>query len=355
LVILTKSKILSFRQCPKKLWLEENYPDLSINSTQTNVSLQIGQLVGGIARKIYDPDNRGIKIEIKHGQVDAALADTQIALSSNCAIFEAGFSFNGANIFVDVLLPTQVSGAQFWNIVEVKSSAGIKPHFIDDLAIQTFVAKGGGLPIQSIFLAHISSDWVYGGDENYSGLFKKIDVTEMAISRASEVRDWIEQARQTLLMENQPIIATGAQCNSPVVCSFFNHCRTQETTQAEFPVEWLPRISSSAIEQLAMQGISDLRHVPDKNLNEKQRRVQKHTISNSIYFDTDGAQSDLASHDLPIYFLDFESIQFAIPIWAGWKPYKQAVFQFSIHSLDATGKLEHKEYLDLSGNDPSED
>jgi hypothetical protein len=30
------------------------------------------------------------------------------------------------------------------------------------------------------------------------------------------------------------------------------------------------------------------------------------------------------------------------------------VFQFSLHRLDASGQLEHTEFLDLSGNDPSE-
>ena len=350
---LDKSKILSFRQCSKKLWLEVNSPELNVNSTQTNASLQIGQSVGQMVRKIYDRENCGVKIEITHGEVKAALADTQRALSKNCAVFEAGFSSNGTNIFVDVLLPMQVNDSQFWKIVEVKSSSGMKQHFLDDVAIQTFVAKGSGLPVKSISLAHISSDWVYGGDGNYVGFLKEIDLTEAAISRAGEVSNWIDQACLTLSLENQPRVSTGTQCNSPVSCGFIGHCRGQESPQAEFPVEWLPRISSSNIERLAMQGIVDMRHVPDEILNDKQRLVKQHTISNSIFFDNKGAKSDLASYNLPIYFLDFESIQFAIPIWAGWKPYQQAVFQFSIHSLDFTGKLTHQEYLNLSGDDPT--
>ena len=175
---LDKSKILSFRQCSKKLWLEVNSPELNVNSTQTNASLQIGQSVGQMVRKIYDRENCGVKIEITHGEVKAALADTQRALSKNCAVFEAGFSSNGTNIFVDVLLPMQVNDSQFWKIVEVKSSSGMKQHFLDDVAIQTFVAKGSGLPVKSISLAHISSDWVYGGDGNYVGFLKEIDLLD---------------------------------------------------------------------------------------------------------------------------------------------------------------------------------
>lgn len=33
---------------------------------------------------------------------------------------------------------------------------------------------------------------------------------------------------------------------------------------------------------------------------------------------------------------------------------RQIVFQFSLHRLDASGRLAHTEFLDLSGNDPSE-
>ena len=52
--------------------------------------------------------------------------------------------------------------------------------------------------------------------------------------------------------------------------------------------------------------------------------------------------------------LDFESVQFGVPIWAGTKPYQQICFQFSLHRLDADDTLEHTEFLDLSGSDPSE-
>ena len=57
---------------------------------------------------------------------------------------------------------------------------------------------------------------------------------------------------------------------------------------------------------------------------------------------------------MPLYFLDFETIAFAVPIWAGTKPYRQIPFQFSLHTVNAEGQVAHSaEFLDLSGNDPS--
>jgi hypothetical protein len=85
-----------------------------------------------------------------------------------------------------------------------------------------------------------------------------------------------------------------------------------------------------------------------------QQRVKQHTLANTVYFDAAGAAADLAAHSLPAYFLDFETIQFAVPIWKGTRPYQMITFQFSLHTLKEDGQLEHTGFLDLSGNDPSE-
>jgi hypothetical protein len=88
-------------------------------------------------------------------------------------------------------------------------------------------------------------------------------------------------------------------------------------------------------------------------LNDKQQRVKAVTLSGKPYFDQHAAAAELSTHKLPAYFLDFETIQFAVPIWKGTRPYQQIPFQFSVHRLSRTGKLEQQAFLDLSGADPS--
>ena len=61
----------------------------------------------------------------------------------------------------------------------------------------------------------------------------------------------------------------------------------------------------------------------------------------------------MAAHKLPGYFLDFETIQFAVPIWPGTRPYQQIPFQFSVHRLGRTGRVAHQAFLDLTGDNPS--
>jgi hypothetical protein len=348
----SKSKLLAFRQCPKRLWLEIHRPDLREDSAATQASFQVGHQVGDIARSIYDPEGLGALIDVTTEGFNAAFARSKELLQTPHPIFEAGFSAGGALAFSDVMLPEQVDGKQVWHMVEVKSTTEVKDYHRDDCAIQAFIARTAGVPLQSIALAHIDNKWVYPGGGDYRGLLKENDLTNEAFSRADEVKSWIANAALTAASPAQPAIETGAQCGHPYACGFIDYCN-KDKPQSEFTIHWLPRIGKRAV-TLAEQGVIDLRDVPDDQLNVKQLRVKAHTLANTTYFDAEGSAALLAQHSLPAYFLDFESIQFAVPVWKGTRPYQQNVFQFSLHTLDATGELDQCAFLDLSGNDPSE-
>jgi hypothetical protein len=94
-----------------------------------------------------------------------------------------------------------------------------------------------------------------------------------------------------------------------------------------------------------------MRQVPDDLLNTKQQRVKHQTLAGHAWFDARGAAGALQEHKAPLYFLDFETIQFAVPRWAGTRPYEQLPFQFSLHRLMPDDSLEHESFLDLSGAD----
>jgi hypothetical protein len=54
----------------------------------------------------------------------------------------------------------------------------------------------------------------------------------------------------------------------------------------------------------------------------------------------------------PGHYLDFETAGFAVPRWPGTWPYQPIPFQWSCHVEHADGKLEHKWFLDTSGDSP---
>ena len=350
---LSKSKLLAFRQCKRRLWLEIHRPDLREDSSATQASFGVGHEVGDIASRLYDPEGRGVLIDPQAEGFERALAHTSELLTSNQPIFEAGFSANGARVLADVLLPVRSRGRQRWRMVEVKSSASVKDYHADDAAVQAFVARSAGVPLAAIAVAHIDSYWVYPGGDDYAGLLKEHDVTTQAFRRGKEVQSWITGAQEVVRRRTEPRITTGGHCRQPYACGFIDHCSSQEP-QAEYPVAWLPNVRTKALKTfLAESGASELRDVPDDLLNDVQSRVKAHTLAGQAYFDAAGAKADLAGSGWPAYFMDFETINLAVPIWRGIKPYQKVPFQFSVHRMSRKGRLSHTPFVDLSGRDPS--
>ena len=345
---------MAYRQCPKRLWLEVHKPELREDSDETQMRFEVGYQVGDIAKRIYDPEGKATVIDIEAEGFEAAFERSAKLLSeSRQPIFEAGFKANGALAFADVMLPVAEDDQAAWKMVEVKSSTSIKDYHWDDIAVQAFVAMAAGVKLKSVSLAHIDNSWVYPGNEDYRGLLLENDLTQETVARFGEVQGWLDEAQKIVAQPAEPAIAIGDQCYIPYECGFCEYCN-KEIPTPEYPLSWLPRFSSAKREQLAEQGVDDLRGVPDELLSKMQSIVKTHTLAKTVYFDSAGAAADLANYGFPAFFLDFESIQFPVPIWKGTRPYQQLVFQFSIHILAESGQLTHAEFLDLSGNDPSE-
>ena len=151
-------------------------------------------------------------------------------------------------------------------------------------------------------------------------------------------------------MTAQPFAGLGAgtQCDTTFKCGFYSYCKGDEL-KPEYPVSWLPGFGKRRIFKVAEEVIDDLRNVPSELLNPQQLRVKTHTLTNTVFFDTEAAAATLAAYPLPLQFLDFETI------WAGTRPNLQIPFQFSLHTVNDNGTICHAEFLDLSGGDPSEE
>src|SRR5690606_29862980 len=127
-----------------------------------------------------------------------------------------------------------------------------------------------------------------------------------------------------------------------------------QAPKTQFPVAWLPRVQAKALKaHLADPSVIDLRQVPDELLNERQLRVKAQTLQDAVFFDVRAASAELLKRPMPALFLDFETVMFTVPIWAGTRPFQQIPFQFSAHILHKNGRLSHEEFIDLTGKDPS--
>ena len=339
---LSKSKILLHRQCPKRLWLQVHKPELAEVDPAAEARFRDGNKVGDVARQLYPGGDFIDTLNRKE-----ALTRTAAALESgHKPIFEAAFLHNDVLVRADLLVP-EASG---YRLVEVKSSTSVKDYHLEDITVQTWVIQQAGLVPSRCMVAHIDNSFVYPGNGNYQGLLKEESVDLEVSDMITDVPGWIAEAQSTIERSEEPGVAPGDQCSHPFACDFANYCSPPETDVA-FPVEILPYGKKMA-EQLRAEGYRDLRDVPEEMLsNPKHIRVHRVTKSGLAELDQEAIDA-VRELPYPRYYLDFETIAFAVPIWAGTSPYKQIPFQWSCHIEHADGSLTHKEFLDISGDDP---
>lgn len=340
---LSKSKIIAHRQCPKRLWLQINRPELIQISAATQVRFDEGNKVGDIARQNHQG---GVFIDTLN-RIEA-LALTKEAVAKRETIFEGAFFEEDVMIRTDLLFPEK----EGYRLVEVKSSTGVKSYHVDDVTVQSWVMEKAGCTPTSMALAYINNQFVYQGDGNYEGLFAEADLSNQVMPNMPQVQSWVDAAKKTLSSPVEPTIEPGEQCTNPFTCDFISYCSPPEEG-VEYPVEILPYGKAIAAE-LRGDGYKDLRDVPAERLsNPKHLKVHAATVSGQATLEVE-AVDQIKALPYPRYYLDFETIGFAVPVWAGTRPYMQLPFQWSCHIEQADGSTTHQEFLDLSGGNPRE-
>jgi predicted RecB family nuclease len=336
---ITKSRVLSGLRCPKRLWLQNFQPKLANPSPTSELTIANGIEIGKMARLNY-PD--GILIEhIEYPDVAVAETKRLIANYSRVPLLEAAFVYAGALVRADILVP--VDGG--WRVIEVKSSGSIKDHHLIDCAVQLWVLEGAGVKVQQVCLAHVDTSFVYAGDGNYDQLLVAEDVTEKVRALLPDVPAWSVSHRD-ILANAIPLVRMGSQCKPD--CQFKDHC---EQELPEYPVSILPN-GRKVITDLQEVGIEDVRDIPDGVLTkERHITVWQATCANQPYI-SPALKTEFDKLPYPRFYLDFETINFVIPRWAGTRPHQQLPFQWSCHIQRKGGILEHREFLDTSGNAP---
>ena len=148
--------------------------------------------------------------------------------------------------------------------------------------------------------------------------------------------------------------AIGSRCDTPYECGYKNWCFRNLPKNNIYDIGWSMRGSkkddaynSGAItfEDILIGGVK---------LSEKQYRQVKAEVEKSPpQIDKNAIAIFLSEIRYPLYHLDFETYQQAVPLWDYVSPYMQIPFQYSIHiQKEPCGDALHKEFLGKEGVDP---
>jgi hypothetical protein len=338
---LSKSKLLSWLQCPKRLWLEVHHEQVALPDELAERRFTIGHNVGEVARRLQpggvligSPENPGEALKQTSARIEGG----------SPLLFEPAFQHGGVLIRADIL---KKRGAGY-EVREVKASGSVKDYHYWDAAIQAWVLRGAGLKLDSIFIQHVDTSFVYPGGGDYRSLFAAEAVDDEIRPLAKEVVKWVDNARITLAGP-EPKIKTGKHCGEPFDCPCYEYCSGKEP-QTKYPLKILPR-PGRAVLKLVEEGCRDVRDIPPGRLTENQERVRRITKSGRAELSPE-AKKAVRALPYPRYHFDFETVQFAVPIWSGTRPYQQIPFQWSCHIERVPGKIEHRGHLDTTGNSP---
>lgn len=347
---LSKSRFLAGLQCPLRLWNQCYNRELAAAVSPMQQALfDSGHEVGRMATERY---GRGILIEEDHLHHDEAIQSTIAAMQDPKigAIFEAAYMENGVRVRADIL--ERVSEGR-WNLIEVKSSTGVKDEYRTDVAVQYHVLQTAGLDLDRVCLMHINREYVFDGDElDLTSFLILEDLTDDAIALQRFVHENLIALKQMLSAATPPGIQPSRRCHQPHTCEFWEHC----TRNA--PENWifdLSGIRQERFEDLTAMGVSTVDEIPNSfPLTAIQQRIRDCVVESREYVDP-ALRNALNDVRFPVHFLDFETIMPAIPRYAGTRPYQTLPFQWSNHILYPNGKIEHREFLCEEDIDPRMD
>ncbi len=382
-MVITKSDYVLWRECPHNSWVKKWKPDLYHSSPLSDFEKHLinsGNMVEETARLRFP---EGVLIKSKG---DEALSKTQEFLKSDSGtIFQASFSDGTLFAAVDILKHTGSKGMQLYEVKASNSSKTeseedeinndgdevvnkldpkalekykkelLKDHHLYDLAFQVYLARKIGHKVTGAYLMRLNKQYVRAGEIDLNKLF----VIEDVLSYVDEVLPRVKEDIQILTK----ILTSSSEPKGPCCClnkGRSNHCTTFAIHNKDVPsysVHDLTAIgrSKKKLDELIDSGIYDILDIPDGfEFGKKiQKQVEVHKRGkDSIDYET--IESELKTLQFPLYFLDYESFNPAIPRFSGYKPYQHMPFQFSVHRLDKPdGDLIHSEFLYTGTEDPS--
>ena len=374
---LSKSRYTAFCQCPKNLWLKVNKPEEATVDDAVQARFEQGNEVGNLARKLFG-EYVDVTVHKENGNLDLAamVEKTRQEMEKGTeTICEASFSCllkclasdsdepfaTGSQISNYCAVDILRKDGDGWAMYEVKSSSFPEfegqtaklEKYAPDMAYQKWVLENCGIKVTKTILVCLNANYVRQGELDLQGLFVCVDMGELVASEYELVERNVRKAMH-LLDKEEPDLDLSERCHN-YGCAFLNYCKRQHGVPEDEPTVFdLYRMWFDKKLEHYHAGRVTFEQLRGEKLNDKQQMQVECTLNGTEYIDKDAIRNFLDTLKGTLYFLDFETMQDAVPQYDNAKVYAQIPFQYSLHIVNPdTGDIEHREFLaENDGSDP---
>lgn len=344
---LSKSLYTRGLQCVKSLWLKKYKKDvLTLPDATAEAIFETGNEVGELACELFP---NGAEVEFNPQDYDGMIRTTQELIDSGVKnIYEASFKYDDIFVAVDIL---HINDDGSVEVYEVKSSTHVKDVYKHDASIQYYVLNGLGYRVNKVSIVYINNNYTRDEEFEIDKLFTIADITDEVKELQYDIPTYLATFEKFLEdKDSEPQKDIGVHCSNPYDCDAIDYCWSHIPEYSIFDIS---RLKSDKKFELYNQGIVNFTQIPDiSNFSTAQQIQIKSELTNKTIINKEAIKEFVDSLRYPIYHLDFETFQQAIPQWKGIVPFMQIPFQYSIHIESENGELEHKEFLAEDGFDP---
>lgn len=381
--LISKTDYLVWRDCPHNAWMKKWKPDVYYSLSLSEFEKNLIETGNQVEQKAHEHFPGGISVE---GRDESSLNKTKELLREKTEIiYQACFSDETLFAAVDIL--KQGKNGELY-IYEVKASNAsklddeygdgeeegdvvvnfrdlkevekykkklLKDIHLYDLAFQVYLARKVGYKVSGAFLVRLNKGYIRGESLDLEKLF----VTEDVLKYVDEILPTIEMELSSMIK----LLSSQKEPSGPCCCiekGRSKHCTTfseHNKMVPEYSVHDLTRIGNSKakLKDLIDAKIYDILDITNETdfSPKMQKQIRVHRRGKAE-IDHEAIKNELDTLQFPLYFLDYESFNPAIPRFISYKPYKHIPFQFSLDRLDTpAAKLVHEEFLYTGKDDPA--
>lgn len=335
---LSKSDFILGNYCLKALWLKKHKKELLADTSDTWTSS--GYDVQDLAQKLY-PD--GVEIDAKPWEVDKGAELTQKLTKKHKVLFEAVVKLdNGAFCRIDIF----EKAVRGWNLIEIKSTKDVNDTQLNDLAYQYYVFKNAGYTINRCYILHLNKGYIRKKRLNLKQLFVCDDVTAEIKARYNDVAEYTDTLLKYQNKRSEPKANISKLCQG---CDFYDYCCADVPEYSIWDI-----FSTTTADKICKEVNSyDINALDANDYDGKTQIDIEAWQKKKIHCDKALIREFLNSLVYPLYYLDYETLMPAIPMFEKSSSYQQIPFQFSLHiQKEIGGDVKHISFLHKERTDP---